>query len=159
LARSQSAGHGENALRRQFVAITKALACEKRRRILMALRNRELCEGVITEMLGLAPSITSRHIWLLRHAGLVGLEKAGRGVCYRLAAASPSTVAGQTLRWLGECRALHRQVVQDAARIQGLSGRSAVQAECRERRKRLTMRRREIAGRRPRKRGTMRPAG
>ena len=33
---------------RQFVGVTKALACEKRLRILMALRERELCEGVIS---------------------------------------------------------------------------------------------------------------
>jgi DNA-binding transcriptional ArsR family regulator len=126
LARSESAEHKDIALMRQFVAITKTLACEKRLRIVMVLRNRQLCEGVITEMLGLAPATTSRHLWLLRQAGLVDSEKAGRCVCYRLAAASSSPVAGKTLRWLGECLALHPQVVEDAAQAQALSGRSSV---------------------------------
>jgi ArsR family transcriptional regulator len=53
---------------RHFIGVTKALACEKRARILMALRNRGLCESVITVMLGLAPVTTSRHLWLLRQA-------------------------------------------------------------------------------------------
>ena len=125
---------------RQFVAVTKALACEKRVRILMALRNRELCEGVITELLGLTPATISRHLWLLRQAGLVDSEKTGRCVCYRLAAASPSTVAGKTLWWLRECLAPHPQIVEDATQARALSGSSPVQAECCERRDRLARR-------------------
>ena len=66
---------------KQFVAITTALSCEKRLRIVMALRNGELCEGVITELVGLVPSTTSRHLWLLLQAGLVDSEKTGRCVC------------------------------------------------------------------------------
>ena len=141
----------------QFVALTKALACEKRLRILMALHNRELCEGVLTKMLGLSPATTSRHLWLLGQAGLVDSEKAGRCVCYRLAAARPSTVAGRTLRWLGECLALQPQVVEDAAQARVLSGRSSVQAECCQRRQRLGLRCSETGARAPRKRGTNRP--
>ena len=143
---------------RQFVALTKALACEKRLRILMALRNRELCERVISAMLGLAPATTSRHLWLLRQAGLVESENAGRCVCYHLTAASPSTVAAKTLRWLGECLALHPQIVEDATQNQALSGRSSVQAECRQRRQRLAMRRSESVARPLRKRGANNPA-
>ena len=133
--------------------ITKALACEKRLRILMALRNRELCEDVITKMLGLAPGTTSRHLWLLRQAGLVESEKTGRCVCYRLAVANPSTVAAKTLRWLGECLTQQPQIVEDATQTQALSGRSRVQAECRQRRQRLAVRRSESVARPRRKRG------
>ena len=67
------------ALIKEFVVLTKALACEKRLRILMALRNRKLCESIVTEMLGLAPATASRHLWLLRQAGLVDSEKTGDG--------------------------------------------------------------------------------
>ncbi len=144
---------------RQFVAVTKALACEKRLRILMALRNRDLCEGVITKMLDLTPATTSRHLWLLRQAGLVDSEKAGRCVCYRLAAASPSTVAGKTLRWLGECLAPHPQMAEDAEQAQALSDSSPVQAECCERRQRLAQRWSKGGARSPRKRGASRLAG
>ena len=152
-APGESARQEEIALMRQFVAITKALACEKRLRILMALHNRELCEGVITEMLGLSPATTSRHLWLLRQAGLVDSEKAGRCVCYRLAVANPSTVAAKTLRWVRECLTQQPQIVEDATQAQALSGRSPVQAECRQRRQRLAMRRSESVARPRRKRG------
>jgi len=69
---------------RHFVSLAKALGSELRLRILMALRDQELCESVIAEMLALALATTSRHLWLLRQAGLVDPEKAGRCVCYRL---------------------------------------------------------------------------
>jgi DNA-binding transcriptional ArsR family regulator len=128
---------------RQFVEVTKALACEKRLRILMALRERALCEGVITELLGLAPATTSRHLAVLREAGLVDSEKTGRCVCYRLAGGSSSSVAGKTLRWLGECLALESQVAEDAKRARGLADSSRVQAECGERRARRARRLRE----------------
>jgi len=157
-APGESARQEEIALMRQFVAITKALACEKRLRILMALHNRELCEGVLTKMLGLSPATTSRHLWLLGQAGLVDSEKAGRCVCYRLAAARPSTDAGRTLRWLGECLARHPQVLADAAEARVLSGRSLVQAECCQRRQRLALRRSETDARPPRRWGAKRPA-
>lgn len=125
---------------RQFVGVTKALACEKRLRILMALRERELSEGVISEILGLRASTTSRHLWVLSQAGLVESTKTGRCVCYRLAAAGASTVADKTLRWLGECLALRPQIMEDAKRARGLADSSRVQAECREQRARRARR-------------------
>jgi DNA-binding transcriptional ArsR family regulator len=134
---NDTAGHKASKRMRQFVAITKALSCEKRLRILMALRNGELCEGVINELVDLSPATTSRHLWLLRQAGLVDSEKTGRCVCYRLAKASPSAVPGKTLRWLRDCLATHPQILADAKEAQALSGCSTVQAECCERRERL----------------------
>ncbi len=138
---------------RQFIVVTKALACEKRVRILMALRNRGLCEGVITKMLGLTPATTSRHLWLLKRAGLVDSEKTGRCVCYHLAADRSSTVAGKTLRWLGQCLPPHPQMTEDAKQAQTLADSSPVQAECCERRQRLPQRWSRGGARSSRKRG------
>lgn len=157
--RSAAAGNEDIALMRQFVAVTKALASEKRLRILMALRKRDLCESVITQMLGLKPATTSHHLWLLKGAGLVDSEKTGRCVCYRLAVGSPSTVAGKTLRWLEECLAPHSQMAEDANQAQALSDSSPVQAECCERRQRLARRWSEGGAGSPRKRGASRGAG
>ena len=142
---------------KQFVAITKALACEKRLRILMALRHRELCEGTITEMIGLAPATASRHLWLLQQAGLVNSEKTGRCVCYRLATARRSSVTGRTLRWLRECLARHPQIVLDTTQAQALYDRSSVQAECRERRRKMATRWSQITLRSLRMRGANTP--
>ena len=128
------------------MAIAKALANEQRRRILMALRGRELCEGVIAEMLALTPSTVSRHLWILRQAGLVESDKAGRCVCYRVTAERSSLVAARTLRWLEDCLAVQPQMVEDARRAGKLCGSSPVQADCGKRRERLARRRAELVG-------------
>jgi DNA-binding transcriptional ArsR family regulator len=65
--------------------ITKALADENRIRILMALHaNDELCVCNINELLDLAPSTVSKHLFLLKNARLVKARKEGRWMHYRL---------------------------------------------------------------------------
>jgi ArsR family transcriptional regulator len=68
-----------------FINITKALTDENRLRILMILRNRELCVCQITAMLDIAPSTTSKHLSVLRQARLIESTKHGKWVYYRLA--------------------------------------------------------------------------
>ena len=64
--------------------ITKALSDENRIRALMMLTGGELCVCQIIEMLGLAPSTVSKHMSILRQAGLVETRKEGRWIYYRL---------------------------------------------------------------------------
>ena len=54
-----------------LLTITNALADEGRLRALAALFPGELCACQIIELLGLAPSTVSKHMAILRHAGLV----------------------------------------------------------------------------------------
>ena len=68
-----------------FVSITKALSDSSRVRILMALRIGELCVCQIIELLGLAPSTVSKHMSILKQAGLVKSRKKARWIYYRLA--------------------------------------------------------------------------
>ena len=68
-----------------FIAITKALSDPHRVRALLALRNGELCVCQIIELLGLAPSTISKHMSILKQAGLVDSRKDSRWVYYRLA--------------------------------------------------------------------------
>lgn len=68
-----------------FVTITKALSDPNRVRALLALRHDEVCVCQIIELLGLAPSTTSKHMSILKQAGLVDSRKDGRWVYYRLA--------------------------------------------------------------------------
>lgn len=63
-----------------FLAVTKALADSSRVRILALLLERPLCVCQITEVLGLAPSTVSKHLFLLRRAGLLSTEKEGRWI-------------------------------------------------------------------------------
>ena len=78
-----------------FLNITKALTDENRLRILMALRNRELCVCQVTAFLDLAPSTTSKHLSILRQARLIDSAKHGKWVYYRLADAKSSSKAVQ----------------------------------------------------------------
>jgi ArsR family transcriptional regulator len=67
-----------------FIAITKALSDPHRVRALLALRRGELCVCQIIELLGLAPSTISKHMSILKQAGLVVSRKDSRWVYYRL---------------------------------------------------------------------------
>jgi DNA-binding transcriptional ArsR family regulator len=84
----------------EFIAITKALAEENRVRILCLLKDQELCVCQIIEVLGLAPSTTSKHLSVLHHAKLVMTEKKGRWVYYSLPPKTSSSKASRSLSWL-----------------------------------------------------------
>ncbi len=83
----------------EILNITKALSDENRVRALMMLVEGELCVCQIIEMLGLAPSTVSKHMSILRQAGLVETRKDGRWIYYRLANRKAQTVRG-ILDWL-----------------------------------------------------------
>jgi ArsR family transcriptional regulator len=68
----------------KFLAISKALSDKHRVRALMALRGGELCVCQLIELLSLAPSTVSKHMSILRSAGLVECRKDSRWVYYRL---------------------------------------------------------------------------
>ena len=77
---------------REFMNITNALADPTRVRVLLVLRQRELCACQITELFGLAQSTMSKHFYLLRQAGLIESRKEGRWVYYALAGKEASPV-------------------------------------------------------------------
>ncbi|MFC1586097.1 ArsR/SmtB family transcription factor [Fibrobacterota bacterium] len=81
-----------------FIAITRALSDPKRVRVLSALKNRELCLCQITELLNLAPSTVSKHLSILRQAGLVVSRKEERWMYYRLPP-KPDAQAKNALDW------------------------------------------------------------
>jgi DNA-binding transcriptional ArsR family regulator len=80
-----------------FIAITKALADSNRVRALLALRNGELCVCQIIELLALAPSTVSKHMSILKHAGIVCSRKDERWIYYRLPAIPDKTGMVQTV--------------------------------------------------------------
>lgn len=82
-----------------FIDTTKALADANRVRALMALRGRELCVCRIIELLHLAPSTVSKHLTLLRKAGLIEARKEGRWMHYRLPT-DKNDPAWKTLEWV-----------------------------------------------------------
>ncbi len=68
----------------RFIDQAKALSDRNRVRALLALRDRELCVCRLIELLQLAPSTVSKHLSILRQAGLVEGRKEGRWMHYRL---------------------------------------------------------------------------
>jgi DNA-binding transcriptional ArsR family regulator len=70
---------------RDYEAVLKAAADPNRARILKMLEGGELCVCQIVAVLGLSTSTVSKHLSLLRAAGLVEERKDGRWVHLRLA--------------------------------------------------------------------------
>ena len=102
----------------EFMNITKALADESRVRILMALDGRdELCVCQLIDMLQLAPSTVSKHLFILRNARLIVGRKEGRWMYYRLnGEGAPEAVKG-ALDWVARSVAGHPVVQQDEGRL------------------------------------------
>ncbi len=75
--------------------IFSVLSDGSRLRLLYALRHGELCVCQLIELMELAPSTVSKHLSLLRAAGLVDSRKKGRWVYYRLADQSDLPVIGE----------------------------------------------------------------
>lgn len=103
----------------QFLAIAQSFADPHRVRILFALRGGERCVCQIVELLGLAPSTVSRHLAVLKHAGLIDSRKEGRWLHYRLAAGRTPLV-GESLDWLFASLQRDPAVIRDAKTMKAI---------------------------------------
>ena len=111
-----------------FMNITKALSDENRVRILLALNGRaEVCVCRLIELLQLAPSTVSKHLFILRNARLIDGRKEGRWMYYRLNTDRASTVVTSALDWVIRSAGDAPLARQDADRLNEiLSEASAV---------------------------------
>jgi DNA-binding transcriptional ArsR family regulator len=85
---------------RELMNVTRALGDESRVRIIAALRGGELCVCQVVMLLGLAPSTVSKHLSILRMAGLIEARKLGRWVYYALPAKAATPAAQSGLSWI-----------------------------------------------------------
>jgi DNA-binding transcriptional ArsR family regulator len=99
---------------RELIKITKAVSDPNRVRILLALHKRELCVCQIIELLQLAPSTISKHLFLLNHSGLVESRKTERWIYYRLPDKSAPVVVREALDWIHKSLAKTEEAVADA---------------------------------------------
>src|SRR5512135_2262782 len=67
-----------------MIQCLKALADENRLRILMLLRERELCVFELMGVLGLSQPLVSSHLGVLRAAGLVDARREGKRMRYAI---------------------------------------------------------------------------
>jgi len=98
----------------QITSLIKALADRNRIRVVFALREAgSLCSCQLSEFLGVSAPTVSRHLAILRRAGLISSRKDGRWVHFRLAEEAPSFRKGRpVISWLDE-EALHSPAVQE----------------------------------------------
>jgi len=105
---------------REFLAITNAMADESRVRILASLEGGELCVCQIIALLDLAPSTVSKHLTLLKAAGLVDGRKEGRWMHYRLAEREGGPVVRRALGWLRGSLDGNARVAEDRRRLKSI---------------------------------------
>ena len=113
-----------------FMNITKALGDENRIRILMALNGgAELCVCQLIDMLQLAPSTVSKHLFILRNARLIMGRKEGRWMYYRLNGEATTVVVKEALDWVTRSVAEDPVIHQDKARLAAF-GTDSAQTKC-----------------------------
>lgn len=104
---------------RDVLAITSALADEGRVRALLALRHGELCVCQVVELLQLAPSTVSKHLSILRQAGLLESRKEARWIYYAVPKAPVPTVR-RALDWLFKATEGQPMATEDARRLKAI---------------------------------------
>ena len=102
---------------RDFLNLTKALADESRVRLLLALRQGELCACQLTELLQFAPSTVSKHLSLLKRAGLLEARKDGRWIFYRLASKQAPVAVREAIDWVEKSLGRSPSALMDARRL------------------------------------------
>ena len=80
--------------------VFKALGDDSSLKAALALREGELCVCQLIELLGLAPSTVSKHLSILKQAGVIASRKKGRWVYYRLAQQPGGGLSRQRIRSL-----------------------------------------------------------
>ncbi len=101
----------------QFARIAQALADENRVRLLLALQGRELCVCQMVELLGLAPSTVSKHLSILRAAGLVRSRKDERWMFYRPADPGAPAAVRSAVDWALKTLSKDPRIGQDGKRL------------------------------------------
>ena len=86
------------------LAVLRALGEVNRVRIMGLLLKEQLGVGVIAERLGISEYNVSKHLRILKEAGLLDMEKAGKQRLYRVADSLQQTLAAnQNVLELGCC--------------------------------------------------------
>jgi len=111
------------------VHLGKALSDETRLRILKLLEDGELCVCHLMRVLNMGQSRISRHMGVLKQAGLVADRRVGKWVFYRLEAAGPRAESQTVLQHLSTWLNDEPRIQQDKERLWQLTGE--IEAEVR----------------------------
>jgi ArsR family transcriptional regulator len=103
---------------KDVVNIFKALADPTRLRIVLLLRQRELCVCELMFILGMEQSRVSHHMRVLRDAGIAGDVREGRWITYRLDEATRPLLEGLLVGDLGERIGQSGEAEADARKLE-----------------------------------------
>lgn len=92
-----------------------AVSDPNRLRLIMALKGKSLCVCQLTELLALAPSTVSKHLSVLKQAGLVDEKKNGRWVYHELCEKACS--CWPVVNWVREQLERDQQIAADKVRL------------------------------------------
>ena len=112
---------------KRVLNITRAMSDENRLRALAMLQNGELCVCRIIEMLQLAPSTVSKHMSILKQAGLVETRRAGKWTYYRLTGEADGSAEAEIISWLARQLKDEPKIIADFVRLKEIQQR--VEAE------------------------------
>ncbi|MGE5483410.1 MAG: ArsR/SmtB family transcription factor [Ignavibacteriales bacterium] len=102
---------------REYEMVLRAAADRSRARILKLLEDDELCVCQVVAVLGLGQSTVSKHLSILREAGLIEDRKEGRWVFYRLGSSGINrysvSILGLLRTWLND----DEMIAGDAERL------------------------------------------
>jgi ArsR family transcriptional regulator len=105
---------------RELEAALKAAGDPTRTRILKLLEGGPLCVCQVQAVLGLAPSTVSKHLTLLRTAGLVTDRRDGRWIHYALTAEGRNPYARAVLALLRGPLDREPRILEDRRRLRGV---------------------------------------
>ncbi len=101
----------------KYLKATKALSDKSRVRLLMCLAEGELCVCQINELFELAPSTISKHLSILKEAGLIESRKEGRWIHYRVCQDADEAVEG-ILKMSKKCLKNDEKIGKDKQKLQ-----------------------------------------
>jgi ArsR family transcriptional regulator len=101
----------------EVISIARALSDSNRVRALMALRWGELCLCQIATFLKLAQSTVSKHMSVLRQAGLVTSRRQEKWTFYRIAKTGNGHTAAAAVGWIEKALADDVSIVNDIKRL------------------------------------------
>jgi arsenate reductase/ArsR family transcriptional regulator len=105
---------------RRYEAVMKAVADPTRVRMLKMLEGGELCVCQIIAVLALSPSTVSKHLFLLKSAGLVNDRKEKKWVHYSLDLASEDPMVSGILKELSAWLNRDPVIAADRMRLAGV---------------------------------------
>ena len=104
-----------------FAAIAKALADEGRVRIMRALdKEKELCACQLTELLALSPSTVSKHLAILKQAGLLKRRKEGTWIFYAINKEPEDAGVRAWLEFIQKAIRSEREYKEDKERLKAI---------------------------------------